>query len=297
MSEAPFAERVQRLPLLGLGVSTEYGAGSGGLDIAALRAAQPEWVAFLEIGIDLARGLDDDARRWIAAGLPTTYHFLDLNLEDPRDADADWLRGTAEIAEEIGAAWLCGDAGRWHLGARDRGHGTLLPPILCEDSALAMAKTLRALRAALAIEVLPENPPAHLYVGDLTLLEYFAVVVETADSGFLLDAAHLAIYQRLCGRDPVEGLEHFPLERVVEIHVAGGTAFEHEGRVFVDDDHSPEPLEETWAILDYVLPRTPALRALVYECERNPPAAVEHNFERLADRLAVHGSALGRLSR
>ncbi len=148
-----------------------------------------------------------------------------------------------------------------------------------------MAARIRALRAALGCEVLPENPPAHLYLGDLDLLTYFTHVAERADCGLLLDAAHLAIYQRLHGRSPTEGLDAFPLERVIELHVAGGTLFEHAGREFVDDDHSPDPLPDTWEILEAVLHRATHLRALVYECERNPAPAIAPNLERLARML------------
>lgn len=281
--QRPFAERVAGLPRLGLGVSTEFGAGGPGtLDVAALRRERPEWAGFLEIGVDLARGLDAGARAWVEAGGPTTYHFLDLNLEEAEDLDPDWIAETATLALSIGAAWLCGDAGLWHLGPRDRGHGVLMPPILCAGSARELAVNVRRLREASGFEVLPENPPAHLYLGDLHLLDYFARVADEADCGLLLDVAHLAIYQRATGREPLDGLDGFPLERVVELHVAGGTEFRSGGRVFVDDDHAPEPLPETWRILEHVLPRAPHLRALVYECERNPRAAVEPGFARLA---------------
>jgi hypothetical protein len=77
---AAFAERAARLPRLGVGISTEFGARHGGLDPIALRRAHPTLVRFLEIGADLERGVDEDARAWVAAGWPTTYHFLDMNL-------------------------------------------------------------------------------------------------------------------------------------------------------------------------------------------------------------------------
>ena len=286
--EIPFARRVAALPRLGLGISTEFGAGRTGLDPAALHAARPDLVAFLEIGVDLERGLDAEARAWVAEGLPVTFHFLDVNLEEAEDLDAAWMEDVGSLAREIGAAWLCGDAGLWHVGPRERGHGTLLPPILTEASAREMARSVRTLRAATGLEVLPENPPAHVYLGPLHLLDYFARMAEEADCGLLLDVAHLAIYQRATGRDPRDGLDGFPLERVVEVHVAGATGFVHRGRTFVDDDHSPEPLPDTWEILEAVLPRARNLRALVYECERNDARDVIPVFERL--RRALDGA-------
>jgi len=242
-------------------------------------------VEFLELGVDLERGLDADARGWVEEGLPVTFHFLDVNLEESEDLDAPWLERVAALARNVGTAWLCGDAGLWHVGPRDRGHGTLLPPILTTDSAREMATNVHRLREGTGFEVLPENPPAHVYVGPLHLLDYFARVADEADCGLLLDVAHLAIFQRATGHAPLDALDGFPLERVVEIHVAGATEFEHAGRRFVDDDHSPAPLRDTWKILEHVLPRTKALRALVFECERNRAADVTPVFEHLRGLL------------
>ncbi|MEX2207924.1 MAG: DUF692 family multinuclear iron-containing protein [Myxococcota bacterium] len=278
---AKFAERVARLPRLGLGISTEFGARHGGLDLLALRRARPELLGFLEIGADLERGVDADARAWVEAGWPTTYHFLDANLEERESLSAEFLEATRAQARSVGAAWLCGDAGLWHIGPRERGHGVLMPPVLCAESADEMAENVRRMREATGFEVLPENPPSHLYLGDLHLLDYFARVAERADCGLLLDVAHLAIYQRMAGHAPTDGLDGFTLERVVEIHVAGGSEFAHEGRSFVDDDHSPAPLADTWRILEAVLPRASNLRALVFECERNAEDQVLPVFERL----------------
>ena len=68
------------------------------------------------------------------------------------------------------------------------------------DAADAMADGIVRLREATGFEVLPENPPGQVYLGDLHLLDFFARVIERADTGMLLDCAHLAIYQRLRGR-------------------------------------------------------------------------------------------------
>ena len=69
---------------------------------------------------------------------------------------------------------------------------------------------------------LPENPPARRVLGELHILDYFARVADRSGCGLLLDCAHLAIFQRMRGLPPLSGLDGFPLDRVVELHVAGG---------------------------------------------------------------------------
>ena len=194
VSREPFAKRVQELPVLGLGISTEYGARtSGGLDPLELVTHHPDFARFLEVGVEADRGLDAEARRWVAEGRPTTYHFLDVNLDEPEDLDEPWLARVRAHIEVLRPAWLCGDAGLWHFGPRERGHMLLLPPILTRAAAHELAVGIRALSLATGLEVLPENPPGQVFVGDMHLLEFFAEVAESADTGLLLDLAHLAI--------------------------------------------------------------------------------------------------------
>jgi uncharacterized protein (UPF0276 family) len=281
---ATFAQRVQHLPVLGIGISTEYGAARapGALDILALRATHPAYAAFLEIGVEVVKGLDDTARRWVQHGLPTTYHFLDINLDEAEDFDTPWLTAAAQLATHMQPAWLCGDAGLWHFGRRERGHMLLLPPILSAEAARQHAEGVVRLRDQLGYEVLPENPPGQVYIGPWHILEFYADVVERADTGFLLDCAHLAMYQHLMGHPPCTGLAAFPLERIVELHVAGSTPKTHEGFAYWDDDHTPQVLASTWEIFEWVVCRAPNLKAIVFECERNALTDVLPGFQRLA---------------
>ncbi len=279
-----FDQRVERLPRLGIGVSTEYGAGSqdGVLDVMALRREAPQFASFLEIGIETAKGLDDQAQAWVQADLPSTYHFLDVNLDDPEDFDPQWLDEVRDLVAAVNPAWLCGDAGLWHFGRRDRGHMLLLPPVLSDDTASAMAEGIVKLRRETGHEVFPENPPGVVYLGDLHLLDFFARVCERADTGMLLDCAHLAIYQRTQGHAMTDGLDGFPLDRVVEMHVAGGAVHSHEGFEYVEDSHTPDVLPDTWTILETALRGTRNLKAVVFECERNPLAACRAGFAEIA---------------
>jgi uncharacterized protein (UPF0276 family) len=284
-----FLHRVRHLPRLGLGLSTEYGAGDqpGVLDPLAVRAAWPALAQLLEVGVEVAKGLDRHALAWAASGAPTTYHFLDINLDDPEDLDPVWLDAVREACATLRPAWMCGDAGLWHFGARDRGHMLLLPPILVAEAVAPMAEGIVALREAVGLEVLPENPPGAAFVGDLHLLDFFARLCDEADTGVLLDCSHLAMYQRATGRSVLDALDGFPLDRVVEVHIAGGAERDHAGLTWVEDDHGPRVLDDVWRIVDHVLPRATNLRAVIVECERNPLDAVLPLLQQVAAKLEL----------
>jgi uncharacterized protein len=285
-----FLARQHSLPRLGLGVSTEYGAGGrdGALNPALLRREQPGFAGFLEVGVEIGKGLDADARAWASNGWPTTYHFLDINLDEPEDFDAAWLDAVRSTIEQLQPAWLCGDAGLWHFGARDRGQMLLLPPVLEPEAVVCMAEGIAALREATNREVLPENPPGAAFVGRLHLLEFFARVAEAADTGLLLDCAHLAMFQRARGLEPLAGFDAFDWDRVIELHVAGGRVHELDGLAWVEDDHGIEVLPDTWTIAQAAITRARNLKAIVVECERNSIAQVLGLFRHTQSLLPAH---------
>ena len=146
----------------------------------------------------------------------------------------------------------------------------LLPPILTRDSAYSLADGIVRLREETGLEVFPENPPGHVFIGPLHLLDFFAIVLERADTGMLLDAAHLAIYQDALGLPMTTALDGFPLERIVELHLAGGARRLHRELSYIEDDHNPQVLPETWEVFQRCAPHLTELRAVIFECERNP---------------------------
>ena len=128
---------------------------------------------------------------------------------------------------------------------------------------------------------LPENPPSVIYLGDLHILDYFALVAERADCGLLLDCAHLAIFQQTRNLPPLTALDNFPLDRVVESTSPAALTPRSTAMPTIEDNHSPEPLPATWEILEYAIPRAKNLKAIVFECERNPPEETLEVFARL----------------
>jgi uncharacterized protein len=281
------------LPRLGVGISGEFNSAAKGIDIWRMRRDYPEQVHFFEYGSDLERGLDEHVRRWSASGLPCTYHFLDVNIEERADLHDYWIKQTAALAREINAAWLCGDAGRWHFGPRERGHQMLMPPILCRESLVESADNIQRIQQESGFLCLPENPPAVVYLGEMHILDYFAELSEQAQCGLLLDCAHLAIFQHSRGLSPLAAFDNFPFERVIELHIAGGAIAEVDGFTYVEDNHSPDPIEAAWQILEYVVPRAVNLRAIVYECEWNTPEECLDNFARLNVLFPVADQLVG----
>ena len=282
-----FPNRAISLPFLGIGVSTEFGAfrQPDSLDILRLRKEHPHFAKFLEVGVEITKGLDEDSIAWASADLPTTYHFLDINLDEPTDMTGEWLGKTKELIAQLNPAWVCGDAGLWHIGPRESGSMILLPPIAAPDAVQPMADGICRLREETGLEVLPENPPGSIFLGPLHLMDFYGKVLESGDTGMVLDCAHLAIYQKLKGHQPTTALDNFPLDRIIEMHIAGAQLQDVEGLTIVEDNHTPNVLPETWEIMEWVLPRATNLKAVVFECERNSLESTIEGFQNIEKLL------------
>jgi uncharacterized protein len=88
--------------------------------------------------------------------------------------------------------------------------------------------------------------------------------------------------------DPYRFLERLPLDRVVQIHIAGGE--EMEGLRL--DTHSGCAPDEVWSLLDHVAPRCP-LRGLNLEMDGCFPAPdrLERELARAREVLSHCGAS------
>lgn len=141
--------------------------------------------------------------------------------------------------------------------------GFFLPPRQTEAGLETYVDAIRELRTELGVPLAVETGVNYLRpradeVPDGTFMR---AVAETADCGILLDL-HNVYCNALNGRQSVEAfLSELPLDRVWELHLAGG--FELDG--FWLDAHSgavPEPLLK---LCHDVIPRLPRLRAIIFE--------------------------------
>lgn len=110
----------------------------------------------------------------------------------------------------------------------------------------------------ICVPLLVENIPYSKYYASRGALEYVAnpevirEVCEKADVGFLLDTSHARVTAWYRNEDINTYLSRLPLERVMEIHVAGPIMTEDTGF----RDRHLEMSKEDYEILEWILQRT-----------------------------------------
>jgi uncharacterized protein (UPF0276 family) len=160
--------------------------------------------------------------------------------------------------------------------------GFMLPAVQSRAGAELAAANIREHRTALggtplAVETTVSYlPPAP---GEWPDGEFVAAVAEAADCGILLDL-HNVLCNARNGRQSVAGFcEAIPLERVWEIHLAGG---ESEAGFYLDA-HSGVVQPELMEIAAGLVPRLPNLRAVTFEIM--PERVAETGLRAIARQL------------
>jgi uncharacterized protein (UPF0276 family) len=161
--------------------------------------------------------------------------------------------------------------------------GFLLPPRQTPAAARVAAANVRGYGRALDCPVAIETGVNYLAPRSDECSDgaYFREVAQGADCGILLDLHNLWCNE-LNGRARVRDvLAELPLDRVWEVHLAGGT--EHDG--FALDAHSGRVHPDLLALAAEVVPSLPALGALIFEIlpEHLGAIGLDGVHEQLAD--------------
>ncbi|WP_257447137.1 DUF692 domain-containing protein [Archangium lipolyticum] len=202
--------------------------------------------------------------------VPVLFHPVHLNLYGPELEPGKVLADLDAHARAVGSAWVGNDIGWWHSGGQPfPGYLYFTPPFTEAGVRDSVAHALHV-QSHLSVPLALENPAAFAKRGELHVLDFMARVHARTGLPMLLDLGHLLSYQ-LAARLPLEaGLDGFPLDKVIEIHIAGGVITRRGGRGYYVDDHTQPVREELFGLLESLLPRCPSLRAVTFEGDGHP---------------------------
>ena len=180
----------------------------------------------------------------------------------PHSAHTEPMRRTIEI---LSPAWVSEHLSFNRIKEGTDEHETLflLPPRQTIEGVRAAVRSIRAMAHALGMPIAVETAVSYMRPrqDEMADGEFFRTVVECADCGIVLDLHNLWVNQRN-GRQSVQDfLDQIQLDRVWEVHVAGG----EEMRGFWLDAHSGPMQAEFYELAQRIVPLLPNLRALIFE--------------------------------
>ena len=213
----------------------------------------------------------------VGDAVPVLLHGIGLSLGSAEGLDPERVCHAARLAEAVSPPWFSEHIAFTRAGGIEIGHLAPLP--FTREAVATVARNVAGLKRALGgLPVLLENIayPFALPGAEMTEAEFVRAIVEEADAGLLLDLENVHANARNHGYDPIAYLESLPLERVGEVHLAGGIV--HDGQ-YVDSHTRPVP-EESWALLEWLAPRTPVRAVIIERDDGLPP------FEDLLSEVA-----------
>lgn len=218
--------------------------------------APPPALRWLEVSPEnyLARGgaylrhLDAARERF-----PVVTHGLTLSVGGIDPLDDEYLAALDAFVRRLGSPWhsdhLCFGSYRGAFL-----HDLLPVPFTHASAAHTAARMIEA-QKRLDAPLVMENISwyAHPGAAELDEAAFITEVLERADAGLLLDVNNVYVNARNHGFDADAMIARLPLERVVEIHVAGHVVRDDGFRI---DTHGEDVCNEVYALLARTLART-----------------------------------------
>ena len=205
---------------------------------------------------------NDNVFPQIQERFPLLLHDYLGQLSDPLSDFA--LRRARALQDRYRSPWVAEHFQCLHTQDHSRSLDYVFPPLYTEEFLQRFCENALVLRDAVDAPLVMENIPGFFSVqrAQMTEAEFLRRFFEQTGCGFLIDVPHiwLAAYYR--GVDPQLYLEDFPLDRVVEIHVAGIEYDRDLGGPWIA---ATPPNRDILDLAAWVADRAPKLRAVTID--------------------------------
>lgn len=201
-------------------------------------------IDFLEVVTD-AFLRNPKALQALASIVPCIPHSLNLSVGS--DVDSEYLSKVKQIVEIAAPPWHTD-----HLAftrAEEITTGHLAPVGFTEESLEICVENITKVQNAIDVPFAVETITMPFYWPNNTMEEHVFLqeVLERTRCHLLLDLENVRINAANHGRGGRALLDQLPLERIAQIHLAGG--MQHDA--LQHDTHSEPISEETWGLLEY----------------------------------------------
>jgi len=244
------------MPILNLGI----GIGLRPIHLREIFASWPpiDWFEiisenFMKGGMPL-RNLERILERY-----PVVMHGVNLAIGSAAPLDWDYLKKLKILAQKTKTPWLS-DHLSWGRLPGAHFHD-LLPLPRRKEVVDFVAERARIIQDFLEIPFALENISSYANSADdeMPEWEFYSAVLEKADISMMLDVNNIYVSSRNEGFDPKEYYSRLPLERLIQIHIAGHS----DAKRYLLDTHDDRVCNEVWEIYREVVQKTNGVSTLL----------------------------------
>jgi uncharacterized protein (UPF0276 family) len=195
----------------------------------------------------------------VAERFPVVLHGVGMSVGSTDPIDWDYIDRLGALAARVNAPWL-GDHVCWTGVHGHNGHD-LYPMPYTEESLAHLVGRVRAIQDRLGRPLVLENPSTYLEFAANEMAEavFIRRLAEDADCALLLDVNNVYVTCRNHGLDARAYLDEMPLDRVVQVHLAGHT----DRGTHCIDTHDDVVRDEVWALYERVQQQTGGVSTLL----------------------------------
>lgn len=257
-----FLTTKKSIPTLGIGLGLRR-------ELADQTFASKDKIDWLELVPENYMDLGGTARERLdqaVSAFPLVTHGVNLSIGSADELNKDYLKSLKKLLDTIDAPWFSD-----HLcfSSVDGKYLHDLLPLPCSREAVKhCAKRIKEVQDYIERPFLIENISFYMNMpgAQMTEVQFMAEVLEKGDCGLLLDVNNVYVNSINHNFDPYKYIDDLPLERIVQMHVAGHT----HGEEMIIDTHGNPVIEPVFELLDYVLAHA-QVNAVMLERDQNFP--------------------------
>jgi uncharacterized protein (UPF0276 family) len=225
----------------------------------------------------------------LARTFPIAPHGIDLSIGTDQPIEPEYLDSLSALVKRVDAPWFTD-----HLCfTRVEGYnmGQLTPLQFSAETVEIVVRKIKRIKETIPKPFLLENITYYFQFPGNEMSEpaFIRRVLEEADIGMLLDLCNVYINSINHGYDPYQFLESIPLDRVVQLHIAGG----HKHHTKWVDSHSASVHAEVFRLLEFVVSRAP-VKGILLERDGNFPPVFQELVADLAKAREIFTRYHGR---
>ncbi|NOY90008.1 MAG: DUF692 domain-containing protein [Deltaproteobacteria bacterium] len=234
----------------------------------------PESVGWLELHPEnyIRRGgryrsrLAEARERW-----PLVTHGLTMSFGCTRPHEREYMDDLRDFLRDVASPWHSDHA--CFGGAHGSHVHDLLPVPFTDEAVSTMQARVREAQDQLDVEIAVENVSYYAAQAEDPLLEidFLLEVLEGSDAKLMLDVNNVYVNSQNFGFDPKIWIDKVPVERVVQMHVAGHYVRQDGLRI---DTHGEAICDGVYELLDYTLRRVGPVPVLLERDNNIPPLDV-----------------------
>lgn len=208
---------------------------------------------FIEVGTErfFIDSIDNDLDK-IANSLPIVLHGLTLSLGASQPVSAVYLDKLKQTLDKVKCEWFSEHIALTSINGLEV--RSLMPVEFNEESVERVVNKVKQVMRVTSKPFLLENITYYYTMpnSEMNESQFICNIIEKSDCGLLLDLNNLYVNSVNHRYDPYDFLQKLPLDRVVEVHLAG-CDYIHDMLI---DTHASHTKKEVLSIFEYVCSKT-----------------------------------------